>query len=146
MADVFDSIKRSEIMSHIRSKNTKPEVTLRKALFAEGFRYRINDKRLAGKPDIVLPKYKTVIFVHGCFWHGHEGCRYANMPKTNVEYWAEKIKRNKKRDQTELEALSSDGWHVIVVWECEIKTKERLNATTEKLVDLLRRHHSSATL
>ena len=130
---MFDKEKRSEIMSHIRSKNTKPEVALRKALFAKGFRYRINEKRLTGKPDIVLPRYRTVVFVHGCFWHGHQGCRLSNMPKSNTDYWRNKIQRNIQRDNLEIETLNAEGWQVIVVWECEIKTKAGLSTTADRL-------------
>lgn len=126
MADIYDKEKRSEIMSHIRGKNTKPEVALRKALFSQGFRYRINDKRLPGKPDIVLPKYKTAIFIHGCFWHGHEGCKYAYTPKTNTEFWVQKVQGNKERDIRIQTLLETQGWNVIVVWECEIKGREQL--------------------
>lgn len=109
-------------MSKIRSKNTKPELTLRKALFARGFRYRVNDKRLPGKPDIVLPKYKTIIFLHGCFWHRHENCKYAgNIPKTNTEYWINKITSNRERDKINLQKLTALGWNVLIVWECEIQ-------------------------
>ncbi len=138
MADVFDKAKRSEIMSHIRSKNTKPEVVLRKALFAEGFRYRINDKHLAGKPDIVLPKYRAVIFVQGCFWHGHEGCRYSNTPKSNVEYWSRKILNNKRRDAEVQLLLKEEGWNVFVIWECSIKSKARLMALLPDLCKKIR--------
>ena len=98
--DIWDKEKRSQVMSKIRSKNTKPELTLRKALFAKGFRYRVNDKKLPGKPDIVLPKHKTVIFVHGCFWHKHEACKYAYTPKTNNEFWIDKIKTKLAQDST----------------------------------------------
>ncbi len=108
-------------MSHIRSKDTKPEIAVRKYLFSKGFRYRKNDKRYPGTPDIVLPKYKTVIFVHGCFWHGHEGCKYSKMPKTNIEYWERKISRNKVRDLENIRLLEDFGFRVIVIWECEMK-------------------------
>lgn len=108
-------------MSKIRSKNTKPELTLRKALFARGFRYRVNDKKLPGKPDIVLPKYKTVIFLHGCFWHRHEGCKYAYTPKTNTQFWVDKITSNTERDKINAEKLMASGWTVLTVWECEIR-------------------------
>jgi DNA mismatch endonuclease (patch repair protein) len=108
-------------MSKIRSKNTKPEMALRKALFTRGFRYRVNDAKLPGKPDIVFPKYKTVIFVHGCFWHKHEGCKYACMPKTNTEFWVDKINSNNERDKINLQKLTTLGWNVITVWECEIR-------------------------
>ena len=143
---MFDKEKRSEIMSHIRSKNTKPEVSLSKALFAKGFRYRINDKRLAGKPDVVLPMYKTVIFVHGCFWHGHQGCRLSNMPKSNIEYWKEKIQRNIQRDNAEQAALNAEGWRVIIVWECEIKTKKKLADTANRLEMIIRQQNNASNL
>ncbi|GHT63876.1 hypothetical protein AGMMS50239_20590 [Bacteroidia bacterium] len=108
-------------MSKIRSKDTKPELTLRKALFARGFRYSVNDTKLPGKPDIVLPKYKTVIFVHGCFWHGHEGCKYAYIPKTNTKFWVDKITSNAERDKVNFQKLTESGWNILTVWECEIR-------------------------
>lgn len=119
--DIWDKEKRSEIMSKIHSKDTKPELTLRKALFARGFRFRVNYAKLPGKPDIVLPKYKTVIFVNGCFWHHHEGCKYAYTPKTNTEFWVDKITSNVMRDKVNKQKLSVLGWNVITVWECEIR-------------------------
>ncbi|WP_294082454.1 very short patch repair endonuclease [Proteiniphilum sp. UBA5384] len=111
--DIWDNEKRSQVMSRIRSKNTRPEMILRRALFARGFRYRVNDKRLPGTPDIVLPRYKTVIFVHGCFWHGHEGCKYATTPKTNTEFWVEKITTNRGRDKIHTTQLIALGWNVL---------------------------------
>ena len=108
-------------MSRIRSKKTKPELALRKALFARGFRFRVNDKRLPGKPDIVLPKNKTVIFVHGCFWHKHVSCKYAYTPKTNTQFWIDKITSNVERDKINTEKLTFAGWNVLIVWECEIR-------------------------
>ncbi|WP_461826573.1 very short patch repair endonuclease [Dysgonomonas sp.] len=108
-------------MSKIRSKDTKPELALRKALFARGFRYRVNVPTLLGKPDIVLRKYKTVIFLNGCFWHRHEGCKYAYTPKTNTEFWVDKINSNKNRDKINLQKLTALGWDVLTVWECEIR-------------------------
>ncbi len=108
-------------MSKIRSKDTKPEIALRKALFARGFRYRVNDRKLPGKPDIVLPKYKTVIFLHGCFWHRHEGCKYAYTPKTNTQFWIDKIASNAERDKVNLQKLMDLGWNVITIWECEVR-------------------------
>lgn len=119
--DIWDKEKRSQVMSKIRSKNTKPELALRKALFARGFRFRVNDKRLPGKPDIVLPKYKTVIFVHGCFWHKHVACKYAYTPKTNTQFWIDKITSNVERDKINTEKLTSTGWNVLIVWECEVR-------------------------
>ncbi len=121
MADVHSPETRSYNMSRIRGKNTKPEEFVRKYLFAQGFRYRKNDARLPGKPDIVLPKYKTVIFVNGCFWHAHEGCRYFVWPKNNAEFWKKKIGGNIERDSKNQGLLTELGWKVIVVWECELK-------------------------
>jgi DNA mismatch endonuclease (patch repair protein) len=116
-------------MSKIRSKNTKPELALRKALFARGFRYHVNDTKLPGKPDIVLPKYKTVIFLHGCFWHRHEGCKYAYTPKTNTEYWVDKMTSNKERDKINMQKLTALDWNIITVWECEIMHKYKHDIT-----------------
>lgn len=125
MGDVMTPEQRHKCMARIRSKNTKPEIMVRKYLFARGFRYRKNVRRLPGTPDIVLRKYRTVIFVNGCFWHGHEGCRYSHLPKSNVVFWRNKIERNKKRDLRERVELRRMGWHVIQVWECQLKPKER---------------------
>ena len=119
--DVHDKATRSYNMSCIKGKGTKPEEIVRKHLFSQGFRYRKNDKRLPGTPDIVLPKYKTVIFVNGCFWHGHEGCKYFVWPKNNADFWKKKIEDNISRDQRKIQALDSQGWRVIVVWECDLK-------------------------
>lgn len=133
MADVMTPEQRSRCMAAIKGKNTKPELIVRKYLFSRGVRFRLYVKSLPGKPDIVLPKYKTVIFVNGCFWHGHEGCRYYRLPKTNVEFWQEKISRNIERDlRTEAE-LAALGLHVIRVWECEIKSIARREETLESL-------------
>lgn len=117
--DVHSEKIRSYNMSRIKGKNTKPEETVRKFLFSKGIRYRKNVKNLPGKPDIVLKKYKTVVFVNGCFWHGHEKCRYFVMPKSNTEFWNEKILRNINRDNKTYETLMNSGWNVITVWECE---------------------------
>ena len=116
--------QRSYNMSRIRSTNSKPEEVVRKYLFSQGFRYRKNDKRYPGKPDIVLPKYKTVIFVHGCFWHMHDCGRFV-WPSSNVEYWEKKIYRNVDRDKERTEKLQADGWKVLTVWECELNKKNR---------------------
>ena len=123
MADVHDKATRSYNMSRIKNKNTKPEILVRKFLFANGFRYRINDKKLPGKPDIVLPKYKTVIFVNGCFWHGHENCKYFTLPKTRTEWWKEKIKKNIENDLNKQTQLRNLEYKVLIIWECEIKSK-----------------------
>lgn len=120
--DVHSKEVRSYNMSCIRGKGTKPEEIVRKYLFSQGLRYRKNDKRLPGTPDIVLPKYKTVVFVNGCFWHGHEGCKYFVWPKNNSEFWHKKISDNILRDQRKIQALDLQGWKVIVVWECKIKS------------------------
>lgn len=122
--DVHDKKTRSYNMSQIKGKNTKPEELVRKYLFSQGFRYRKNDKKLPGSPDIVLPKYKTVIFVNGCFWHGHEGCKYFVWPKSNEEFWKKKIETNVSRDKQKTKVLEELGWKVIVVWECDLKRKK----------------------
>ena len=108
-------------MSSVPSGSTRPELKLRHELWRKGYRYRVNDKRLPGSPDIVLPKYKTVIFVHGCFWHGHKGCRYYRVPKSNTEFWIAKISVNRKRDDENWRQLEALGWYVIIVWECELR-------------------------
>ncbi len=128
MADVHTPEIRSYNMSQIRGKDTKPEEKVRKHLFSQGFRYRKNDKKLPGKPDIVLPKYKTCIFVNGCFWHKHEGCKDFVWPKSNEAYWKAKINGNVERDYRQWQELESLGWNVIVVWECELK-KDRFEKT-----------------
>lgn len=127
MSDVHTPETRSYNMSRIRGKDTKPEETVRKYLFSQGFRYRKNDKKLPGKPDIVLPKYRTVIFVNGCFWHKHEGCRYFVWPKSNAEFWKEKIMGNVERDKKAIRDLEEAGWRVIVVWECQLKSAGRIS-------------------
>lgn len=119
--DVHDKKTRSYNMSMIKGKNTKPEELVRKYLFSQGFRYRKNVRTLPGSPDIVLPKYKTVIFVNGCFWHGHEGCKYFVWPENNADFWREKITTNIQRDANKTTLLEQAGWRVIVVWECELK-------------------------
>ncbi len=119
-------------MAAVRSSSTKPEIALRKALWTDGFRYRINDKKLPGSPDIVLPKHRTVIFVHGCFWHGHKGCKHFTVPKSNVDFWTAKIVRNQERDQEVWRQLEAKGWAVIIVWECEFK-KNIFDETLERV-------------
>ena len=136
MADNHTPEERSYNMSHIRSKDTKPEETVRKYLFAQGFRYRKNVKKLPGHPDIVLPKYKTAIFVHGCFWHMHD-CGKFHWPASNLDYWKPKILKNVERDQTNQEILRSMGWKVLIVWECELK-KKSLEETMTRIISEIR--------
>ena len=121
--DVHSKEIRSLNMSRIKGKNTKPELLVRKFLHAQGFRFRLHVKDLPGKPDLVLPKYKTVIFVHGCFWHGHENCKYYVVPKTKTDWWLNKINGNKTNDEKAMQTLQKLGWQVIVLWECDLKTK-----------------------
>ena len=123
--DVFSPEKRSQVMSRIRSKDTKPEKIIRSILHKLGFRFRINRKDLPGKPDIVLPKYRTVIFVHGCFWHQHEGCKIASKPKSNSEYWKTKFTKNIERDKKNQEELKLMGYRVIIIWESEAKVIQK---------------------
>lgn len=136
MTDIYDSEKRSAIMSRVRSANTKPEVFVRKLLFARGFRFRIHKSDLPGKPDVVLPKWKTVVFVHGCFWHAHEGCRRATLPASHNAFWAEKLTRNKERDREVVAQLTTAGWRVLIVWECACRAKfaEALSARMEGFI------------
>ena len=125
MTDVHTKAIRSYNMSRIKGKDTKPEMLVRRFLFSKGFRYRLHDKRLPGKPDIVLPKYKTVIFINGCFWHGHDGCRYFVVPKTRTEWWLNKIGRTKENDFIKINLLKQLGWKVIVIWECSINFSDK---------------------
>jgi len=131
--DSFTPEKRSEIMSKIRSKDTGPEFIVRKLLHKLGYRFRIHSKNLPGKPDIVLKKHNTVIFVNGCFWHHHEGCKRSNWPKSNKDYWIPKIKRTIQRDSESLKKLVNLGWNVIVIWECETKKTEKLFESIKKV-------------
>jgi DNA mismatch endonuclease (patch repair protein) len=121
--DVHEPEVRSYNMSQIKGKNTRPEMLVRRFLFSKGFRYRLHVKNLPGKPDIVLAKYKTVIFVHGCFWHGHEGCKYFVIPKTRTEWWLNKINTNKANDQKAIALLIKANWKIIILWECELKPR-----------------------
>lgn len=125
MADVLSKEQRQKCMSHVKSTNTKPEILVRRFLFAHGFRFRLYRKDLPGKPDIVLPKYKTTIFINGCFWHGHVGCKYSTLPETNQEFWNNKISGNVERDKITYSKLQSLGWKVIVIWQCQLKAKSR---------------------
>ncbi len=132
MADVHSKETRSYNMSRIKGKDTKPELLVRKFLHKNGFRYRLHVKDLPGKPDIVLPKYKTVIFIHGCFWHGHEGCKYYTVPKTRSEWWLHKIQGNSSNDQKHEEFLQSKNWKIIKIWTCQLK-KPLFNVTLTQL-------------
>ena len=136
MSDTLTPAQRSYNMSRIHSKNTTPELALRRSLWHRGYRYRLNDRRLPGTPDIVLPKYRSVIFINGCFWHGHEGCKNYTVPKTNTDFWVAKVARNQERDQEVWRQLEAKGWSVIIVWECELK-KKVLCETVERVFDEL---------
>ena len=139
MTDKFSKEKRSEIMSHIRAKDTKPEVALRSALHRMGYRFRKNDKRYSGTPDIYLPKYHTAIFVNGCFWHGHENCKHYKVPKSNTEFWLDKVEKNRERDLRKTSDLESEGITVIIVWECEI-SNDIHSLITEKIIPILEKN------
>ncbi len=136
MVDVHTKETRSYNMSRIKGKDTKPEILVRKFLFSQGFRYRLHDKKLPGKPDLVFPKYKKVVFIHGCYWHGHEGCKYFVPPKTRTEWWMDKINDNKTRDEKNIAELKKNMWYPIIIWECELKPEKRektLKALVRKL-------------
>ena len=127
-------------MSRVRGKNTKPEEIVRKYLFSKGFRYRKNDKRYPGKPDILLPKYHTAIFINGCFWHQHPNCSSATLPETNEDYWRKKLQRNVERDAMQIRQLHEMGWYVIVLWECEISNRTKREERLQSLVDEIEHH------
>ena len=137
MEDKFTKEKRSEIMSKIRKTDTKPELLVRKYLFKRGLRYRIHNKKLIGNPDIVLPKYGSIVFINGCFWHAHEGCKLNRMPKSNIDYWIPKILKTVERDKMNIKQLKENGWKVITIWECELSMKakeETLNKLYYKII------------
>ena len=133
MVDVVDQKTRSRMMSGIRSKNTKPELLIRKGLHGRGFRFRLHDKRLPGKPDLVLPKYSAVIFVHGCFWHRHD-CHLFKWPKTRREFWHKKLLRNQEKDVESYARLKKDGWYILTIWECALKGRTR--RPLDKVLDM----------
>ena len=135
MGDCFSLAKRSKIMSSIKAKDTKSELLVRSYLFRHGFRFRVNDKRLVGRPDIVLPKYKTVVFINGCFWHAHQGCKYFTLPKTNRPFWEQKLAKNRERDQRVCAQLLEKGYRVLVVWECELSPPTKREETLNGLVN-----------
>jgi len=133
MADVHNRVTRSYNMSRIRGSNTKPEILVRKFLFSNGFRFRLHDKKLSGRPDIVLSKYRSVVFVHGCFWHGHKGCRKFVIPKTRTDFWMNKINTNISNDRKNTAALEKDGWKVLTAWECELKNEETMQKILKQI-------------
>ena len=132
MSDVVDPATRSRMMAGIRGKDTKPELLVRRHLHAAGLRFRLNDRRLPGRPDIVFPRYRTAVFVHGCFWHQHQGCRFAVLPKQNGLFWREKLEGNRYRDQRRIEELAVLGWRTFVIWECEL-SMNRLDRLVEEI-------------
>ncbi len=136
MADVHDKKTRSYNMSQIKATDTKPELLVRKFLHAQGFRYKLHVKTLPGRPDIVLPKYKTVIFIHGCFWHGHSNCKYFVVPKTRTDWWVKKINTNSSNDVKAIKALKKDSWKIITVWECRLKAGKKEKTLSQILKKL----------
>ena len=135
MADNLTKEQRSFNMSRVRGKDTKPEKLVRSLVHSLGFRFRKHVKELPGKPDIVLPKYKSVIQIHGCFWHQHKNCEKSHLPKSNVDYWKDKLSKNIKRDKTNYKKLSDCGWSILIIWECEVKKNDNL---TERIINFLR--------
>lgn len=133
MADIMTKEQRHKCMVAVKGKDTKPEMIVRRYLHGLGFRYGLHNKKLPGTPDLVLRRHKTVIFVNGCFWHGHENCKYSHIPKSNIEFWQMKICRNRARDLRNVEALRKLGWHVIIIWECQLKTEELRKQTFAEL-------------
>ena len=144
MADVHDKATSSYNMSRIKGKDTKPEMLVRRFLHAQGFRYRLHVKNMPGKPDIVLPKYKTVIFIHGCFWHGHRNCKYYVVPKTRTEWWLNKINSNIANDKNAVKILKKEDWKIITVWACSLKPK-KIDKTLRQLIIYLIKNQYDAT-
>lgn len=134
MADIVDAKTRSRMMAGIRGKNTTPELRLRKALHGAGFRFRLHSAKLPGRPDIVLPKFRAAIFVHGCFWHRHESCSNASVPKSNAEFWEDKFARNVERDTANVAGLHAAGWRVAIIWECAIRKRGEADVAEELAV------------
>jgi len=141
LSDIYSKRKRSEIMSQISGTETKPEILVRKYLFSKGFRFRKNDKRLPGRPDIVLPKYKTVIFIHGCFWHGHH-CKAGKLPETNKEFWENKINSNMERDKNNQLILEKLGWKIIIVWQCKLKNRKVMTKKLKEIEQKIQNEHT----
>ena len=137
MSDVHSAKTRSYNMSQIKGKNTKPEIIVRRFLFSKGFRYRVNDKRYPGHPDIVLPKYKTAIFINGCFWHVHKGCKYFVWPQNNSSFWETKLLSNSERDRKNYEKLISIGWKVIIIWECELRNGQKEERLKQAAIEIV---------
>ncbi|MCU7281897.1 very short patch repair endonuclease [Pseudomonas peradeniyensis] len=136
--DIVDSVTRSRMMAGIKGRNTQPEMIVRRFLHANGYRFRLHRRDLPGSPDIVLPRFKTCIFVHGCFWHRHEGCRYATIPRTRPDFWQAKFSANVERDARARTALAAVGWNVVTIWECELRTA--LGRTLDRLLETIRQH------
>ena len=137
MTDIVDQQTRSRMMAGITGKNTRPELALRGALHARGFRFRLHSKKVHGRPDLVLPKYRAVVFVHGCFWHRHEGCRYATTPATRSEFWQAKFAANVARDRSVRGALLDEGWRVATIWECALRKPDQVSVATDRLAEWL---------
>lgn len=133
--DIYTKEKRSEVMSKVRSKNTNPELIVRQLIFGMGYRYRLHVASLPGKPDIVMSKRRKIIEVRGCFWHAHEGCKHATLPKTRTDFWATKIACNRERDKKNLDWLNESGWEVLIVWQCELKQLDALKSKLKKFID-----------
>ncbi len=138
MTDVHDSKTRSYNMSQIKAKNSKPEMLVRRFLHNKGYRFRLHQKNLPGKPDIVLKKYNTVIFTNGCFWHGHEGCKYFKIPQTRTDWWVNKIEGNKRNDTEKYKILKGNGWNIIIIWECELKPSTIENTLPDLINNLVK--------
>jgi len=147
LADIISPEQRSALMSRIRGKNTKPEQLVRRGLFSKGFRFRLHDTKLSGKPDLVFPKYRTVLFVNGCFWHGHN-CILFRMPSTNRAFWETKIKRNRENDASNIALLAAEGWKVITLWECAIRGKDDQDVSTvlDLLAELIRENSTEKVM
>lgn len=137
MTDIFSKEKRSQVMAKVKSSDTKPEMLVRRYLHACGYRYTLRNKKYPGSPDLVFPSLRVAIFVHGCFWHGHEDCKHSHLPQSNAEFWKLKISGNKERDSEVIAELEQMGWRVIVIWECELKNKLQRKVTLEKVADVL---------
>ncbi|MDD2918648.1 very short patch repair endonuclease [Rhodoferax sp.] len=144
MADVVDAATRSRMMAAIRGKDTKPEMLIRRALHARGLRYRLHDPALPGKPDLVFPRYRAVLFVNGCFWHGHD-CRYFKIPATRTEFWTEKINANRLRDERQIMLLKKQGWRVMVIWECTVRDRTSFDQLTATVHDWITNNQAPQT-